>query len=90
MSIKFVRNVAGFNALRKSFADEAKAKAEKIEVAANAIPSTTQPAATEPYYETVDASDEKRPRYRVRTTGPRAQRHETKTQALLRAVSSDG
>ena len=85
MSIKFVRNTAGFNALRKSFDAEAKAKAERIEAAANAIPSTTQPAATEPYYETVDASDEARPRYRVKTTGPRSQRHEVKTQALLRA-----
>ena len=95
MTIRFKRNVAGFNALRTSaWADGlVKAKAESIEAAANAIPSTTSPAATEPYYEAkkvAEAADTKRARYRVVTTNIRAVNHEVKTQALLRGLSSGG
>lgn len=90
MRVKFVRNVAGFDALRLSFDAEVKAKAEKLAAEANAIPSTTSPAATEPYYEVVDASDKHRPRYRVITASERAVRHEAKTHALLRARAAVG
>ena len=88
--MKFRRNDAGFDQLRTSPAAQAliKAEADNLEAAANAIPSTTSPAATEPYYETYEAGDESRARYRVVTTGPRAARHEAKTDALLRGLSS--
>ena len=92
MTIRFKRNDAGFNALRTSaWADGlVKAKAEAIEAAANAIPPTTSPPPEEPYYETKEAGDAKRARYRVVTANVRAQRHEAKTFALNRALSSDG
>ncbi len=86
--MRFVANNAGFAALRHSHKSELKSRAERMEASANAIPSTTSPAATEPYYETYDASDEDRPRYRIATTSRRAQRHEAKTFALQRAYSS--
>ena len=88
--MKFVANDAGFAALRTSAGAKslAKSHADKIEAAANAIPSTTEPVATEPYYETHDASDGDRARYRVATTSIRASRHEVKTFALNRAMSS--
>jgi hypothetical protein len=87
MRIKFVRNDAGFDALRTSPGAQAlvAGRAEALAAEANAIPSTTSPAAAEPYYEAYEAGDEHRARYRVRTTGLRASRHEAKTQALLRA-----
>lgn len=90
--MKFRRNEAGFDALRTSAGANAlvRAAAERVEAAANAIPSTTTPAATEPYYEAYDASDENRARYRVATTSIRASRHEAKTDALLRGLSSGG
>lgn len=90
MKIKF--NNRGFDALRTSAGAQALVKehAERIEAAANAIPSTTSPAATEPYYEAHEAGDEHRARYRIATTGIRASRHEAKTFALNRALSSDG
>ena len=90
MKFKFKRNEAGFNELRTRPAVDAWAKqeAEQLAAAANAIPSTTSPAATEPYYEVVDAGGETRARYRVKTTGPRAVKHEAKTDALLRGLSS--
>lgn len=92
MKIKFKRNEAGFNELRTRSSVDAWAKdeAEKLAAAANAIPSTTLPAATEPYYEVVEAGGETRARYRVKTTGLRASRHEAKTKALYRAESSGG
>ena len=92
MAIRWKRNDAGFDALRTSAAAQAlvRAEAEKLEAAANAIPSTTSPAATEPYYETQEAGDANRARYRVKTTGIRAVRHEAKTDALLRGLSSGG
>ena len=86
--MKFVANNAGFAELRHSYKAEIKSRADRMEAAANAIPSTTSPAATEPYYETHDASDEDRPRFRVATTSLRASRHEAKTFALQRAYSS--
>ena len=87
--MKFRINEAGFDQLRTSgqAQSEVKERAERIAAAANAIPSTTSPAATEPYYETYEAGDESRARYRVVTTGPRAARHEAKTKALLRGLS---
>lgn len=90
MRIKFKRNVAGFNELRTRPATDARVKseAEKVAASANAIPSTTSPAATEPYYEVVDSGSEIRARYRVKTTGARASKHEAKTKALLRGMSS--
>jgi hypothetical protein len=85
--MKFRRNDAGFDQLRTSAATDAwaKSKAETMAELANAVPSTTDPAATEPYYEVVEWGDEHRAKYLVRATSPRARRHETKTQALLRA-----
>jgi hypothetical protein len=53
---------------------------------ANAVPSTTQPATSEPYYEVQDGTDEKRARYRVRTASERAAKHEARTQALQRNI----
>ena len=90
--MRFDPNYAGFSAIRKQvqFANMAKAKAESIAAAANAIPSTTDPATDEPYYEVFEAGDGSRARYRVATASLRAQRHEAKTQALQRALSSGG
>jgi hypothetical protein len=90
MKIRF--NNKGFDELRTSAGAQALVKqhADRIEAAANAIPSTTTPAATEPYYESHEAGDEHRARYRIATTGIRAYRHDVKTQALLRSLSSDG
>lgn len=90
MTIRFKRNDAGFNELRTRPAVDAWAKqeAEQLAAAANAIPSTTSPAATEPYYEVVESGTEKRARYTVKTTGARASKHEAKTDALLRGLSS--
>ncbi len=88
----FERNDAGFNAIRKAaeFDSWAKREAEAIAAAANAIPSTTDPATDEPYYEVFEAGDGARARYRVATASLRAQRHEMRTQALQRALSSGG
>ncbi len=86
--MRFVANNAGFAALRQSYKSEIKSYADRMEAAANAIPSTTDPAATEPYYKTYDASDGDRPRFRVVTANIRAQRHEARTFALQRAYSS--
>jgi hypothetical protein len=88
--MRFKRNDAGFNELRTRPAVDAWAKreAEQLAATANAIPSTTSPAATEPYYEVVESGSEKRARYRVKTTGRRAFLHDAKTDALLRGLSS--
>lgn len=90
--MKFKRNEAGFDALRTSAGANAlvRGKAEKIAAAANAVPPTTDTPLEEPYYEVHEAGDENRARYRVATTGIRASRHEAKTFALQRALSSDG
>jgi hypothetical protein len=86
----FERNDAGFNAIRKQaqFANMAKSKAESIAAAANAIPSTTDPATEEPYYEVFEAGDGSRARYRVATASLRAQRHEARTLALEQGFSA--
>ncbi|SKF90819.1 hypothetical protein [Mycobacteroides abscessus] len=60
----------------------------RLAAKANETPSTTAPAHEGLYYEAVEASDAKRARTRVQTTGPRAVNHEAITQALLRAASS--
>ena len=80
-NIKF--NPAAFEAILTSSTVKAKVKglAEEMADAANAVPPTTSPAPNEPYYEVQDGTTD-RARYRVRTTGRRAVRHEAKTQAL--------
>lgn len=90
MAVKFVANDAGFDALRTSPGADAliKAHAVLMEAAANSIPSTTGEPLEEPYYATHDAGDEHRARYRVTTTGARANNHEFRTHALQRALSS--
>lgn len=86
MRIEF--NDAGFAELLTSAAVEAlvEEQAQKLCAAANRVPSTTSPPASEPYYEVQDASDGQRARRRVRATSQRAVRHDTKTQALLRSL----
>lgn len=77
---------AGFRELLTSAAAKAllTKQASEIAIAANAVPSTTEPAATEPYYRVEDASDGKRARVRIVTANSRAARHEAKTLALQR------
>lgn len=89
---KFTANDAGFDALRTSAAAKAilKRHADDIEAAANAIAPTTDTPLEDPYYKTYDAADEHRARYRIATTSIRASRHEARTFALERAMSSDG
>ncbi|MFV8049943.1 MULTISPECIES: hypothetical protein [Mycobacteriaceae] len=81
-------NEAGFDALltgahAQGLVDDA---ANDLAERANAVPSTTDPVATEPYYEVQDGSDNKRARRRVRAVGARAMRHEAKTNALQKAL----
>lgn len=84
--VKIDFNKAGFRQLLTSASarSELRKHGRRIREGANAIPSTTAPAATEPYYEMVDGPSEDRARVRVQTTSSRAVRHERKTQALLR------
>lgn len=82
-------NEAGFDELLTSpgahaLVDE---HAAALAARANAVPSTTSPPATEPYYAVEDASDEHRARARVHTTGPRSANHEAKTHALQQGLS---
>jgi hypothetical protein len=79
---------SGFQQLLTSPATNAVVKGTQMTMAerANAVPSTTQPAASEPYYEVQDGTDEKRARYRVRTASERAAKHEARTQALQRNI----
>ena len=86
MRIEF--NQSAFRELRTSAGTKAKVKelADEIEVRANASSSTTEPAATEPYYQVEDHTDAERARYRVYPTSERAIRHEAKTQALQKAL----
>lgn len=88
MSVRIKFNEAGFRALltgagAQSLVEE---HAERVAAAANAVPSTTQPAHVGDYYEAKDASDGDRARRRVVTTDDRAAAHEAKTHALLRAL----
>lgn len=88
---RIVHHKAGFEALLTSDFAKSKLKhhAERIEDGANAVASTTDPAATEPYYETVDATTD-RARYRVQTALgeqlARNIRHEARTQALQKNI----
>lgn len=77
---------SGFRELLTDAATKAvvKGHADVMAEQANGSASTTEPATEEPYYEVQDGSDEKRARYRVRTTSIRAAKHEAKTQALQR------
>lgn len=86
MRIRF--NPDGFRELLTSPAVTAMLEdhADRVAERANAIPSTTEPAATEPYYEVQEASDGERARFRVRAASRRAVRHEAKTQALLKGL----
>jgi hypothetical protein len=86
MRINF--NKEGFRELRTSSAAKAliEGHADRICGQANSIASTTEPAATQPYYESEDGSDSDRARYRVHTAGVRAARHEAKTQALQKSM----
>lgn len=76
------RELLRSGAARKLLAE----KAAPITQQANAVPSTTEPAATDPYYRTRDVTDNQRAKRRIETTGPRSVRHEHKTQALLRQI----
>jgi len=86
--VRITFNDNGFRELLTSAATTAmlKGHADRVCRAANAVPSTTVPAATEPYYEVQEASDSDRARFRVRAAGRRAVRHEAKTQALLKGL----
>ena len=75
-------------ALRKLAKKAMEKEAKKVAKRANAIASTTDPAATEPYYEIDDKGRE----VRVQTTSSpgmnrRAAWHEATTQALQRSLS---
>ena len=86
--MRFKTNKAGFQELRTSANTKAFVRgfAEEMAETANSVPSTTDPAATEPYYEVQDGTDEDRARYRVRSASARAARHEARTQALQKAM----
>jgi len=86
--VRFKVNDKAFAELRTSeTAKELVSKlADEIEDRANAIASTTDPEADQPYYKTWDATDEERARYRVATTGLRSARHEAITNALQKSI----
>lgn len=89
MRIKF--NEAGFRELLTSPGAYGllEPHATAMETKANAVPSTTEPAATEPYYETHKGgfgSNSDRARVQVQTTSDRAAKHERKTHALQKAL----
>jgi len=89
MAIRIEFHEAGFRELLTSAGAKALVRgyAEDMAAKANAVPSTTSPAATEPYYEVKeDEADGDRARYRVRTMSDRAAKHEMKTQALQKAI----
>ncbi len=81
-------NSRGFDELKTSPGADAVVKkhADELAARANAVPSTTEPAATEPYYTAYEAGDQHRARYRVVTSGIRAIAHEAKTNALQRSL----
>jgi hypothetical protein len=84
---RIVFHEAGFQELLTSAATKALVEkhAEDIAERANSVASTTDPAATEPYYEVQDGTTD-RARFRVRTASRRAARHEAKTQALQKSL----
>lgn len=85
-------HAAGFRALLTDASTKAlvKSEAEKIAEKANAVASTTDPAAEDPYYEVEDGSDGERARFRVATAQgeqlKRNARHEAKTNALQKSI----
>jgi hypothetical protein len=89
MRIQF--HEAGFRELLTSGPVKAlvEKEADKIAEKANAVASTTDPAAEDPYYEVQDGTTD-RARYRVATAqGPQLKRnvrHEAKTQALQKSI----
>lgn len=89
MAVKYTVSSATIRRMMTSAGVKAEVHERGLRLAANAneVPSTTTPAHDGLYYEAVEASDDKRARTRVQTTGPRAVNHEAITQALLRAVS---
>lgn len=92
MSVKYTVSFATIRKLMTSAGVKAEVHERGLRLAAtaNEEPSTTTPEYEGLYYEAVEASDAKRARTRVQTTGPRAVNHEAITQALLRAASSGG
>lgn len=89
MKIQF--NEAGFQALLTGGGVKAEVKkhADTMAESANGVASTTDPAATEPYYEVEDGTTD-RARYRVSPAGGeqlnRNIKHERKTHALQKAL----
>lgn len=82
---------AGFRALLTSGSTKSlvEGHANRVAASANAVASTTDPAATDPYYEVEDASTD-RARFRVATAQgeqlKRNVRHEARTQALQKSL----
>lgn len=89
MAVKYTVSSATIRKMMTSAGVKAEVHERGLRLAAkaNEVHSTTSPAHDGLYYEAVEASDDKRARTRVQTTGPRAVNHEAITQALLRAVS---
>ncbi|MDO3237454.1 hypothetical protein [Mycobacteroides abscessus] len=89
MAVKYTVSSATIRKMMTSAGVKAEVHERGLRLAAkaNEVPSTTSPEHDGLYYEAVEASDAKRARTRVQTTGPRAVNHEAITQALLRAVS---
>lgn len=89
MRIEF--HEAGFKELLTSAGVKALVEKHANEIAAraNSVASTTDPEATEPYYEVEDATTD-RARFRVATAQgeqlKRNVRHESKTSALQKAI----
>lgn len=88
MSVRIQFNEAGFRELLTGAGAQGlvEEQADRMAAGANAVPSTTQPAHTGPYYQVEDGSDGDRARRRVVTTDARAAAHEAKTHALLRQL----
>lgn len=96
MSVRIDFHEDGFRELLNSDGVQAVVNyhAHTIAGSANAVPSTTEPAHDQPYYEVEDpaevllpiAFNGDRARRRVVSDGARAAAHEAKTHALLRAI----
>lgn len=88
---RIVFNSAGFEALLTSGPVKARVEkeADRIAASANEVASTTDPAATDPYYEVEDGTTD-RARFRVATAQgeqlARNVRHEAKTNALQQSL----
>lgn len=87
MAIEVQFHEAAFEAILTSAGAQnlVREKAEEIAGRANEVASTTSPAHTGDYYQAEDGTTD-RARYRVRTDGARAARHEAVTNALLNAT----